>query len=563
MQCVAYRYDLKCHLSFKQQQIRLMTPKNNAELDVTSIRVQKLIEKIENGAIKVPEFQRGYVWKPQQVIELLESIVRNYPVGSILLWEAEKEDKLQSSRHIAGIDLPDVPDKYPVQYCLDGQQRISTLFGVFWQHANSIGSSQYNPEQGVFEVYYDLKDDCFIHANELDVIDEKRYFYLRNLLSNEKQIDVFMTQGYEKEQMQKVSQLSSKFLNYDMPIIQISNRAIDEVGVIFERINNTGVKLNTMDLMTAWTWDEEFHLRDEIDELLEELETHCSFKLDSTLILQITSSIINGSTSSRSILSINPALFKNNWESVCSSIKQAIDHLSTDLLCKSGKFLPNKQLLCGMSYFFHKCPKPTSKQIDALNTWFWITSFNRRYDGGNTTQKMDHDLTVMTKLIEGEKATAIESLKITEEILMKSVFSIRSSLTRTILLFQAQYSPMDLVSGSRINIGKVLSNYNRSEFHHVFPDAFLKNKHSISDKDERYRSLNFCFLSSASNKKISAKAPSEYFSNLVPQDKMVEILNSNLMPNKPSIYSSNHFNMFIRQRAKLIISEVNTIIKNK
>lgn len=62
--------------------------------------------------------------------------------------------------------------------------------------------------------------------------------------------------------MSKVGDLSSKFLNYDMPIIQISNRTIDEVGVIFERINNTGVKLNTMDLMTAWTWDENFHLRD-------------------------------------------------------------------------------------------------------------------------------------------------------------------------------------------------------------------------------------------------------------------------------------------------------------
>ncbi|WP_434528744.1 GmrSD restriction endonuclease domain-containing protein [Vibrio sp. K4] len=540
-----------------------MSTKSNAELDVTSIRVQKLIEKIEDGAIKVPEFQRGYVWKPQQVIELLESIVKNYPVGSILLWEAEKGDKLQSSRHIAGINLPEVPDKYPVQYCLDGQQRISTLFGVFWQNAVAIGSSQYNPEQGVFEVYYDLEEDCFVHANELDTIDEKRYFYLRNLLSNEKQIDVFMTHGYEKEVMQKVSKLSSKFLNYDMPIIQISNRAIDEVGVIFERINNTGVKLNTMDLMTAWTWDEEFHLRDEIDELLEELEAHCSFKLDSTLILQITSSILNNSTSSKSILSINPTTFKDNWPDICKAIKQAIEHLSADLLCKSGKFLPNKQLLCGMSYFFHRCPKPNAKQVDALNAWFWITSFNRRYDGGNTTQKMDHDLSTMERLIEGEKASKIEALKVTEEVLMKSTFSIRSSLTRTVLLLQAQHSPMDMISGTKINIGKVLAQYNRSEFHHVFPDAFLKNAQGVSNKDERYTLLNFCFLSSASNKKIGAKAPSEYFKTLLAKGKEQSILDSNLLPNELSIYGSNHYKVFIRRRAKLIIATVTNMVKGK
>lgn len=540
-----------------------MTEKSNAELDVTSIRVQKLVEKIENGAIKIPEFQRGYVWKSQQVIELLESIAKNYPVGSILLWEAEKGEKLQSSRHIAGIDLPNVPDKYPVQYCLDGQQRISTLFGVFWQHANSAFSSQYNPEQGVFEVYYDLDDECFVHAHELDNIDNNRHFYLRDLLSNEKQIDVFMTHNYQKDQMKKVSQLASKFLNYEMPIIQISNRAIHEVGVIFERINNTGVKLNTMDLMTAWTWDEEFHLRDVIDDLLDELEAHCAFKLDSTLILQITSSIINDSTSSQSILSINPTVFKDNWLSICTAIKQAIDHLSTDLLCKSGKFLPNKQLLCSMTYFFYKCPKPSSKQVDALNAWFWITSFNRKYDGGNTTQKMDHDLVIMNRLIAGDKATSLDSLKITEEILMKSVFSIRSSLTRTVLLFQAQYSPMDLISGRKINIGKVLSNYNRSEFHHIFPDAFLRNTLNVSDKNERYRLLNFCFLSSASNKKISAKPPSEYFKTLVPQHKVTDIVNSNLMPNKLSIYAGDQINNFMRQRAKLIISTVSATVKNK
>ncbi|WP_318516628.1 GmrSD restriction endonuclease domain-containing protein [Photobacterium leiognathi] len=540
-----------------------MSLNNNAELTATSIRVQKLIEKIENGAIKIPEFQRGYVWKQQQVIELLESIVKNYPVGSILLWEAEKADKLKSSRHIAGIDLPDVPDKYPVQYCLDGQQRISTLFGVFWENAEPLNSSEYNPEQGVFEVYYDLENDLFVHGNELDKIDHNRYFYLRNLLSPVKQMSEFRKYLYDENYIDKITDLSNRFLNYDMPIIQISNRSIDEVGVIFERINNTGVKLNTMDLMTAWTWDDKFHLRDEINDLLEILETQSSFKLDSTLILQISSAIINNSTSSKSILSIKPEIFKDNWTSISGALKKCIDHLNSDLLCKSSKFLPYKQLLCGMSYFFHNCKKPDSKQIDALNSWFWITSFNRRYDGGNTTQKLEQDLHLMDNIISGDKVSKHEKLKITAEILMNSVFSIRSPLTRTVLLFQAQFSPLDLVTGRRIQIGNVLSKYNRSEFHHIFPDAYLRDNLNVKSKNERYSLLNFCFLPSSSNKRISAKAPSDYFINLVPKDKFQDILDSNLLPNKPSIYTGNQWLIFQRHRANLIINHVNTKIKNK
>lgn len=535
----------------------------NAELETTSLRVQKIIDKIQDGEIKIPEFQRGFVWKQVQVIELLESVMKNYPIGSLLLWEADKEDKLDSSRNIAGIDLPDVPDNYPVQYCLDGQQRISTMFGVFWECAKPATDSRYNPEQDVFEVYFDLETDSFIHSNEIDVIDKTRYFYLRDLLDTGRIVDAFLTQGLSKESHDKIKKLSSQFLNYDVPVIKISKRDISEVGVIFERINNTGVKLNTMDLMTAWTWDENFHLRDEIDELVDKLEIHSGYKLDNTLMLQISSAIINDSTSSKNILSTKPDVFKTHWEGITKAIGRAIDHLSDVLLCKSGKFLPFKQLVCGMSYFFYKCPKPTSVQLESLNAWFWISSFNQRYNGGNTTQKMDHDLSVILKIIDGEKMTKIEPLKLSKEVLQKATFTIRSPLTRAFLLLQAQSSPLDLCSGAPINIGSVLSSYNRREFHHVFPDSFLKNEQKISVKDERYKLLNFCFLTSISNKQISAKSPKEYFSNLVPQHKLSEIIDSNLLPPLMSVYQGNQYLVFIKRRAELTLDKIKSITDKK
>lgn len=534
----------------------------NAELEAKSLRVQKLIERIENGAIKIPEFQRGYVWRHQQVIELLESISNNFPIGSLLLWEASNNEKLRSTRNISGINLPNLPDNHPVQYCLDGQQRISTLFGVFWEHTNNETNSQYNPDRDVFEVYYDLIDNCFIHNNN-SPIDRNRFFYLRNLLNQDRLIDDLMTYySDDREKANKVKELSSKFLNYEVPIIQISNRTINEVGVIFERINNTGIKLNTMDLMTAWTWDENFHLREEIDELLDQLYECYSFELDNSLILQISSAIINNSTSTQMILSTESSVFKNHWSKICESIKLAIDYITTNLLCKSSKFLPRKQLICGISYFYYHNPKPTAKQLDSLGAWFWISSFNRNYDGGRTTQKMDSDLTNIKKIIAGEKATKIENLKLTDDHLKKAVFSINNSLTRSFLLLQAQNHPIDLISGLKINIGDVLSNYNRSEFHHVFPDSFLK-RNNVNKKDDRYKLLNFCFLSSSSNKKISSKAPSIYFNDLIEKNKITDILNSNMLPTETSIYSGDHYLSFIKKRSRITINAIENMIKGK
>ena len=84
---------------------------------------------MEEGDIKIPAFQRGFVWKQNQVIDLLDSIYNDYPIGSILLWNSN--DRLKSSRNIGGFEIPERDDQYPVNYVLDGQQRLSAIYGTF------------------------------------------------------------------------------------------------------------------------------------------------------------------------------------------------------------------------------------------------------------------------------------------------------------------------------------------------------------------------------------------------------------------------------------------------
>ena len=102
-----------------------------AELTPTAQKIDKLIKRIDEADIKIPAFQRGYVWKQDQVIELLQSVVNEYPIGSVLLWKSR--DKLRSTRNIAGYNIPDREDAYPVNYVLDGQQRLASIYGVFSQ----------------------------------------------------------------------------------------------------------------------------------------------------------------------------------------------------------------------------------------------------------------------------------------------------------------------------------------------------------------------------------------------------------------------------------------------
>ena len=88
----------------------------------------ELISKIEQGLVKIPAFQRDFVWPMDKVLFLLDSISRRYPIGTFLFWQTT--DFINSLRNIGDLELNEPPQGYPVQYILDGQQRITSLYAA-------------------------------------------------------------------------------------------------------------------------------------------------------------------------------------------------------------------------------------------------------------------------------------------------------------------------------------------------------------------------------------------------------------------------------------------------
>ena len=91
-----------------------------------SLNYQNLIAKIEQGNIKIPQFQRKFVWDIDETAGLLDSILKGYPIGSFIIWKTN--ERLRSVRNIGGMTFPDTPAGEMVQYVLDGQQRMTSLY---------------------------------------------------------------------------------------------------------------------------------------------------------------------------------------------------------------------------------------------------------------------------------------------------------------------------------------------------------------------------------------------------------------------------------------------------
>ena len=92
-------------------------------------RLKDFFESLEKGNLKIPRFQRGYVWEKSKIVKLLNSIHQEYPIGSFFIWEAGT-GYAHFCREIAELELPHKPQYGVYQFILDGQQRITSLYIV-------------------------------------------------------------------------------------------------------------------------------------------------------------------------------------------------------------------------------------------------------------------------------------------------------------------------------------------------------------------------------------------------------------------------------------------------
>lgn len=518
-----------------------------SEITLSSPKIDKLINRIEEGDIKIPAFQRGFVWKQEQVIKLIDSIYHEFPIGSILLWNSNV--RLKSTRNIGGFLLPEREPQYPVNYVLDGQQRLSSIYAVFGKDKNEDpNNNQYKIDTQIFDIYFDLDDNDFFPKEDLN---ETHTNLRMNTLFNTTEF-YNEIKNFPDKYKELAVQLQSKFQNYEISVVTTSKRTKEEVGIIFERINNTATSLTTLDLMIAWTWSEDFHLKEKIDDVLDILDQKGFGETPEKIILQCLSGIIQETAKTKDILDLEPQVVKLNFEKLKESLEKAIDYLSTELNMFSRDFLPHSHQIVPLTFFFSKINTPSGQQSKIIKQWFWKTSFSKRYSA-STDAHMNEDIAFFNKIIANDFSDINKyNYTINENTLINQEFTKNSPFVRGFLLLLAQKAPLNLVNGNKIDLGDALSKYNLKEYHHIFPRNFLKNNGVESEKISSL--CNFCFLPSDSNKNISNKAPSNYIFTLIPENRYTQILESNLMPLRKDIYQKDNYEEFLRQRAHEIIS---------
>ncbi|ESX03677.1 hypothetical protein X769_15685 [Mesorhizobium sp. LSJC268A00] len=523
------------------------------------LHIRKIMEELVAGRMRVPNFQRGFVWDPERVAYLMDSIYKGYPFGSILLWRTKQE--LTHERDLGPFKLPQNDPTYPTDYILDGQQRITSIFGVFQTDIKLEKRPLWS------NIYYDLdatfnaQDSLFMALPDEDV-DEGRHFPIKCLfdpVAYRRETD-----GYNPDQIAVIDNLQSKFKEALIPVQTIDTEDKTAVAIVFERVNQRGVELDTVQLLSAWTWSGDFDLNQKFEELAQELAPF-GFKdmgADKDLLLRCCSAILANDPSIEALIGLNGKQVRESFDLVTTGIKGAIDFLRKNLGVASLSNLPYDNLLVPLSVFFSGEPKRQHQMTDAqrqqILKWFWRTCFGRRLNS-QPIKTLREDVLAFENLRTGAlKVLNTPPVHLDHEFFLKIIFRLNSVFSKTFILMLAQHEPRSFVSGNKITLSAVLKEYNRNEFHHIYPRNFIKSTMPIEDDSEESCLANMCFLSRSDNNAISGAAPSEYRSKM--PDNVESILKSNLIP--ASIFK-DMYPLFLMHRAALLYSAANVLLEEE
>lgn len=516
--------------------------------------IRDINERVRSGEMKVPKFQRPFVWDEAQALALLDSLRKNYPIGSLLLWRTSQ--KLKTERDFGAFQLPSVDDMSPTEYVLDGQQRVTVLFSVF-------GAKDEDPG---FRAVYDLRvEDFRVQGDDLA---EAHQFPLRWLYQTTPLLN-FRTglQGLADAAVlqERFDALVDTLTSYQIPVVSLRDLSLEEVGPIFERINSSGTPLSIFDLMVAATWSAGFDLNDKVDEITVALAPKNYGDIKGTTVLKCLAAVEYDSVSRERVLALRTVGAKSSSinklvDKTKKALLRAVDLLLTEFKIYSLDFLPYEAHLLILTHVFANNKRLTAAQTKRLRQWFWRSSFSERYRGTNDAF-VSKDLDTVAQFIQlGTGATADDfgTVPVASD-LKASVFRKNNSRSRAFALALAKAKPRNLTNGTEVDTADALSVYNKKQFHHIFPEGYLRN---LDPSVERSRLLNFCMLAASENNLISDEDPHDYLPRLLAGhgSEADSIFESNLMPRSTDFdYATASLETFLAARLPLIQAKVSVL----
>lgn len=541
-------------------------------ISIKKYNLRQLKRKFENRDFAIPEIQRQYVWKKPQVLKLMDSIFKNYPIGIGLMWYAPFSKAINIRPNNKTIVPPFNKKAKHAELIIDGQQRLSTLFGI-------IMGIEERPEAGSDINFRHLFFNCdrkadkrFIFSSRYDE-NTKSYIRLCDLLNTQpailkKRLRLTNWQALEARKCFKM------FHQYTFLLLMFKESNVDDIREVFVRINSAGMRVNRADTLFAKATD--VSLRDNILDTKRGLKH--GYDIITTEAMQSALGLAYGATTitGRALESVLIKVEKNKkhnkefskiWKDIQYGYEEAVDFLANHLSIKHPSLLPYQNIYTLLVYFFYlNQSRAKPLQIKEIKKWFWATACGERYSGTAFNRNIPDDIKFFRKLAQ----TGIAKFPLLEKInpvdFLKTDYQKSSSTAKAYFLLLRIKRPLYLLNGQEMLLDGASSISNRKDRHHIFPSALLKR---IQINPKWINSIcNICYLESDENQSISDTHPRIYLKEYKKHRHFYRVMKTHLIMASPtsSVWDTNNkqsFLNFLNVRGKTIITEIEKLAGTK
>lgn len=534
--------------------------------------VSTWFERIRDGQVTLPRFQRMEAWKPKQIGAVLENMLRkpSLPIGTLLVLEVGSKEKF-ISRAISGASKR---KGTPSLNLLDGQQRITAI----WRSLTN--------DYDDYTVLVSLKN----HKKPLVRFEKRRYkdekrmplwpdipkqCLSRKLIpinvllpgtNGEKIKDLWINNACEgdskkfEELSNTISDLRNRIGKYRIPFQRLPSSTNKKTVIdIFVKMNTMSSPLKPFDIVVAQVEEaSRKSLHEKISELKEQVPTVQNYGNVENLALAVCALKLKMSPLQSTYL--NKKFGKelpDIWNDVVRGIKLGVAFLSDEMIF-DAKRLPTEVAINLASALWIDVPTDATEKTGnarrIIRKTIWRACFTDRYEKTANTRtvadyKAIHDLindpeSNIPDLFD-DKKTPLPSL---QDLVSGKSPSRKDRLGRAVIAASLYRGGYDFFDGAAVNFG----NINSRDYHHLYPQARIQNDFPPEKVNS---ALNIALISRSSNLSIHAKWPSEYIKeraekNNVSEDQVRKTLESHLIPYDELV--SDDFHAFLDARAEKV-----------
>jgi len=567
--------------------------------------IDELLNDVKVGKVQLPDFQREWIWDDDHVKSLLASVSLSYPIGAIMMLQADPNDMTFQPLPLEGAKVSD--STKPEHLVLDGQQRLTSLFlalrsGIVVPTKDSRGKAirrwyyidikrALDPHEDREETIFSVPEDRILRDFQGNPTHdystpEKEYkaevFPLAQALgSAEWRNGYYAYWDYDKDHVKRFTEFENevlkRFEQYQVPAIVLTKETPKEaVCRVFEKVNTGGVSLTVFDLLTATYAIGNFRLRHDWKEREKKLKKEpvlTSFQ-GTDFIQSITllatwarraKANAAGEDSDRlpaisarreDMLRLELDDYKRWADEVQKALVGAAKLLHSQKIFATRDLPYKTQLVPLAAILVALGPKAENEGVrQKLIRWFWCGALGELYAGATET-RFARDL---AEVVEWVNDDSPEPTTVRESLFNRTrLYTLR---TRNSAAYKGLYALLmrdgarDLRTGEGIELAGYFDE--AIDIHHLFPQSWCQS-HGV-DMGRCNSIVNKTPISAKTNRMIGGNAPSDYLARLqksaeITPDVMDDILRSHLAD--PAHMRADDFDAFYAAREAAILERI-------